>query len=54
MSSKYFSDNEYWTRKGRVQHTSGGKFRESVRKSLNIVKESELSYHAYRRTIGTD
>ena len=54
MSSEYFSDDEYWTRKGRIQHTAAGKFRESVKKSLNLVRESELSYHAYRKQIGTD
>ncbi len=51
--TKYFSDGEYWTKKGRIQHTKGGKVIESVKKSLNIVKKSELSYHAYRQQIGT-
>jgi len=51
---KYFSDGEYWTRKGRIQHTNAGKFIESVKKKLNIVSKSELSYHAYRKRIGTD
>jgi len=54
MSGKYFSDGEYWTRKGRIQHSKGGKFRESVKKSMNIVNESELSYHAFRKKTGTD
>ena len=50
--SKYFSDGEYWTRKDRIHHQGGGKCIESVKKSTNIVLESELSYHAKKDTIG--
>jgi len=51
--SKYFSDGEYWTRHGRIQHTKDGKYIESVKKLTNIVSKSELSYHAYRKQTGT-
>ncbi len=50
--SKYFSDGEYWTRKDRIRHKGGGKYRESVKKLTNIVLLSELSYHAKKNELG--
>lgn len=50
--SKFFDDGEYWTKKGRIHHEGGGKWIESVKKSTNVVLQSELSYHAKKHHTG--
>lgn len=43
--SRLIDDDEYLTKKGRLHHGTGGKWRISVKKNANIIKKNLPSIH---------